>query len=118
MKVSCQTVVIEEKTAQVILYDDDMKLPVGWAWLQVTGPYSVRLLDILVFEQNRRKGYGTALIKQICENVNEVRTQFHPAWMENAGIKLCLKCGFKALSTNNRNVGDLIWKKGQNNGQS
>ena len=102
----------QRPTAQIFAYDEKQsKHPVGWAMVALHGPESASIINILVHEPYRRRGYGKALIERLQGVFNKIDSDFTSATINSAGNMLCLKMGFEPQPTAIKGVGKLVWKK-------
>lgn len=98
----------------ITIWDEEMdtKAPVGRAILLYTDlnieddglPRAAFILDIWVQSKNRRQRVATHLVEGIKTMYHEVSTD----WRSEAGLQLCLKCGFRTRKIEGAR---LIWRK-------
>ncbi len=87
----------------MMIEDEKIQKPVGiiWYMYEITeGTKQVFLNDLLIYEEERRKGYATAALSEMVHNATEAgcRQSIIYVWQHNpSGVNLYTKCGYVAF---------------------
>jgi ribosomal protein S18 acetylase RimI-like enzyme len=83
------------------VHDTATDAKVGWLWFQVRDDGAYRtayLCDILIFDEFRRQGYGTACLVELDEQVKALgitRVGLHVFGHNTEALALYQRCGYK-----------------------